>query len=126
MTRFGDLLEDFEGDKAVVTAVNANGKVRVRWDCTGNESDWIDPSRFTNLTERVAEESPLSPEVTGDTIHDRMQRVREHPDYVFGTYFTVHDFDDDRVPDDFPVNRATDALAEAGNQFIYFVTEEGA
>lgn len=64
---------------------------------------------------------------TPDTpsIFDLMRAVREHPDYVFGTIFVTGDFPDEQVPDDFPVNRATDALAEAGNEFIEHNLDDG-
>jgi hypothetical protein len=59
------------------------------------------------------------------TIHELMQRVREHPDFVFGTYFCTGDFPGEQVPEDFPVNRATDALAETGNLLIADICGEG-
>lgn len=55
-TRINDLLEDREGDKAVVTAVDiAQGTVTVRWDCTGREGLPLPITMFTNLSARVRE-----------------------------------------------------------------------
>lgn len=51
------------------------------------------------------------------SVYELMRQVRDHPDFVFGTIFTIDDFDDD-VPDDFNENRAQDALVEAGNDYI--------
>lgn len=59
-----------------------------------------------------------------ESIFDLLKRVRQHPDYVFGTIFVPNDFPDGRVPEDFPTEHANDALAEAGNLFIEQVVGE--
>lgn len=51
-------------------------------------------------------------------IFDLWRKVQAHPDYVFGTIFVPGDFPNEEVPEDFPANRATDALAERGNLYI--------
>jgi hypothetical protein len=53
-----------------------------------------------------------------ETIFDLMAKVREHPDYVFGTIFVRGDFPGEVVPDDFPVRQVEDRLAEHGNEMI--------
>jgi len=50
-------------------------------------------------------------------IYELMQEVRNHPDFVFGTIFTVEDFPDG-VPEKFSARHAEDALAERGNEVI--------
>lgn len=57
MHKVNDLIEDREGDKAVVTATDhaGFGLVKVRYDCTGMESNWLRGALFTNLSERVRE-----------------------------------------------------------------------
>lgn len=55
MTRVNDLLEDNEGDKAVVVAVNEDGQVQVRWDCSGQVGGWMPASLFSNLSDIVHE-----------------------------------------------------------------------
>ena len=54
------------------------------------------------------------------SIHDLFRKVQEHPDYVFGTIFTVEDFsrNDHNHLGAFPVYDAVDALSTAGNEFI--------
>lgn len=59
------------------------------------------------------------------SIHDLFRAVREHPDFVFGTIFVTGDFPDEQVPDDFDASRATDALAERGNQYIEDTADGG-
>jgi hypothetical protein len=56
-------------------------------------------------------------ETMSDSIYTLMTQVREHPDYVFGTVFTVEDFPEG-VPDSFSESKANDALVERGNEFI--------
>jgi hypothetical protein len=55
----GDLVEDNEGDKAVVLDAKVDNMglewIRITWDCTNKASDWIPASRFSNLSERVRE-----------------------------------------------------------------------
>jgi len=53
-----------------------------------------------------------------DDIFDLFERVRAHPDFVFGTIFVHDDFAGDDVPDDFSAKWATGTLAERGNQLI--------
>lgn len=53
-----------------------------------------------------------------ESIHDLFSKVRQHPDYVFGTIFVAADFPGETVPDDFNENRAEDCIVEAGNHFI--------
>ena len=57
----------------------------------------------------------------GSDIFALMDRVRQHPDYVFGTFFVPGDFPGGTVPDDFNTSYITDKLAEAGNEYIEFV-----
>lgn len=57
-----------------------------------------------------------------ESIYDLFQKVRNHPDYVFGTIFTTDDFPDG-VPDDFNGDYATDHMAEAGNEYIEWGTD---
>jgi hypothetical protein len=62
-----DLLEDREGDKAVVidTTTTASGRtmVKVRWWHNDQESGFIPADRFTNLSEIVRElEAQATPE----------------------------------------------------------------
>jgi hypothetical protein len=44
--------------------------------------------------------------------------VKAHRDYVFGTVFVRQDFPGENVPAGFSARHATDALAEAGNEYI--------
>lgn len=60
-----------------------------------------------------------------DDIFELFRRVREHPDFVFGAIFVAGDFPNDAVPEDFPSNRADDALAERGNEFIFDIAGDG-
>ncbi len=53
--RVGDLVEDREGDKGVVIAVDPQYGVRVSYDCTNTISGWILGASFTNLSDRVRE-----------------------------------------------------------------------
>ena len=58
-------------------------------------------------------------EATKETsIFDLWREVQMHPDYIFGTIFVPGDFPDEKVPDDFSANRATDRLCEVGNEYI--------
>jgi hypothetical protein len=64
--RYGDLVEDREGDKGTVQSVEDGAHrsdgmtvVFVKLDCTGRTARYM-PNELTNLTERVFEESPLS------------------------------------------------------------------
>ena len=52
------------------------------------------------------------------TIHDLFERVREHPDFVFGTVFVLGDFAEETVPSEFSVKQAEEALAQTGNRLI--------
>jgi hypothetical protein len=53
-----------------------------------------------------------------ETIHDLFTRVRQHPDFVFGTVFVLADFSDLKVPDDFSPKHAEEAIVERGNRLI--------
>jgi len=57
-------------------------------------------------------------EANSADIHEMFRRVREHPEFVFGTIFVRGDFPRGEVPDDFPSKWATDILAERGNPYI--------
>lgn len=58
--KVGDLVEDNEGDKAVVIDVDPERGIRVNWDCTedGHVSGWLNTGPFTNLSERMREAEP--------------------------------------------------------------------
>lgn len=58
---------------------------------------------------------PFSP--SEPDIHDLFQRVRKHPDFVFGTIFTRGDFAN-RDCDGFPERQAEDAIVSRGSEFI--------
>lgn len=51
-------------------------------------------------------------------IHELFRKVREHPEFIFGTIFVPGDFPNEDVPEDFPRSQATDRLAETGNLLI--------
>jgi hypothetical protein len=53
-----------------------------------------------------------------ETLHDLFTRVREHPEFVFGTVFEVGDFGDRSVPDDFSPKQAEARIVETGNRLI--------
>ena len=59
-------------------------------------------------------------ESTAETdIFELLNKVREHPDYVFGTIFVPGDFPGNIVPEDFSGRWGEDTLAQAGNEYIY-------
>lgn len=51
--RVNDLVEDREGDKAVVREVYENGYVGIEWDCRLGNIARVHESRLTNITKRV-------------------------------------------------------------------------
>lgn len=51
-----DLVEDREGDKAVVREVLDDGYVRIEWDCRPGTLACIHESHLSNLSARVDEE----------------------------------------------------------------------
>lgn len=51
--RVGDLVEDREGDKAVVREVHDDGYVSIEWDCRPNRLARIHESLLTNLSSRT-------------------------------------------------------------------------
>lgn len=53
-----------------------------------------------------------------EDIVELFRRVRAHPEFVFGTIFVRDDFAHATVPTTFSSKRATDMLAERGNQMI--------
>jgi hypothetical protein len=55
------------------------------------------------------------------SIYDLMKRVREHPDFVFGTIFTRDDFDGNEAQGEAIAaapKHAEEALVAAGNTYI--------
>lgn len=52
------------------------------------------------------------------SIYDQFRGVREHPDFVFGTIFVRGDFPGGVVPETFHRREASEALAQAGNEYI--------
>jgi hypothetical protein len=52
-------------------------------------------------------------------IHELMRRVREHPDYVFGTIFTRKDFPNGEAPEDFEAHHAEDEIVARGNDYLF-------
>ena len=57
---------------------------------------------------------------TQPTIHEFFEAVRNHPDFVFGTIFTIHDFSEREHAflRDFLTYDAEDSITFAGNIFI--------
>jgi hypothetical protein len=53
--RRNDLVEDFEGDKAVVCEVQEDGYVLIEWDCRPGHFARVHESRLSNISERVRE-----------------------------------------------------------------------
>jgi hypothetical protein len=53
--RKNDLVEDREGDKAVVREVQDDGYVVIEWDCRPGHVARIHESRLSNVSERVRE-----------------------------------------------------------------------
>ena len=74
---------------------------------------------LTNITRRRSRR-PTIPRMlpAREDIFDLFERVRAHPDFVFGTIFVLEDFARGAVPAGFSPRWATDALAERGNQMI--------
>lgn len=69
----------------------------------------------TFLNEYLSNRAALELE---ESIHDLFQRVREHPDFVFGTIFVLDDFPHREVPDDFSPKHTTDRMIERANEEI--------
>lgn len=53
--KIGDLVEDREGDKAVVRADYEDGYVGIEWDCNPGEIARVHVDRLSNLSDRVHE-----------------------------------------------------------------------
>jgi hypothetical protein len=53
-----------------------------------------------------------------ESIHDLFTRIREHPEFVFGTVFVIGDFADRTVPDGFSPKQAEERIVETGNRLI--------
>lgn len=58
--RTGDLVEDREGDKAVVREVYEDGYVGIEWDCNPGRIARIHESLLSNLSERMCEDAPTN------------------------------------------------------------------
>lgn len=58
-----------------------------------------------------------------ESIYDLFTKVREHPDFLFGTIFTPDDFDNPKTIAKIKerANRAEEALAAAGFEFAEYV-----
>jgi hypothetical protein len=52
------------------------------------------------------------------TIYELMQEVRNHPDYLFGTVFTVDDLDGWQTTSGFRNDRGDEAMAVAGRDYL--------
>lgn len=53
--KIGDLVEDREGDKAVIRADYEDGYVGIEWDCNPGEVARVHVSRLSNISDRVHE-----------------------------------------------------------------------
>jgi len=81
-------------------------------------TDWLATAgnEYISLTVDCDEEADY--ETTPNLVLELLDRVREHPDWVFGTIFVIADFPGGKVPEDFSARHAIDCLAEAGNEYI--------
>ena len=75
-----DLVQDNEGDLAVVTVAPGRDPVKgefvkVRFDCTGRESDWLPSRLFTNLSERVRE-------LDAEQVRESLELLRSYGDHM--------------------------------------------
>jgi hypothetical protein len=53
--KIGDLVEDREGDKAIVRADYEDGYVGIEWDCNPGEIARVHVDRLSNISDRVHE-----------------------------------------------------------------------